>query len=65
MITEFTVVHHAFGNVDVVRQFDGEAYFWDLFDDAGDCLNEGDAFYTKPTEREVKEYLTRSLLSQE
>ncbi len=59
MTTEFTVEVPGVGKVDVDRQSDGqdangnEQFFWDLFDEAGSCLNEGNPFWTKPTENEV------------
>lgn len=54
---EFGVQTPDIGEVDVVKQFDGESYFWDLFNDAGDCLNEGNPFWTKPTKKEVLDFL--------
>lgn len=53
--TEFTVDVPGIGKVDVVRQMEEgtDEPFWDLFDQAGCCLNEGNIFWTKPTKNNV------------
>lgn len=57
--TEFTIEVPGVGKVDVVRQDNGlgddgkQEYFWDFFDHSGTCLNEGNAFWSKPTKKEV------------
>ena len=55
-ITEFSVETPEYGKVDVDRQFDGQDDFWDLFDVDGFCINEGNPFFTKPTEEQVLEF---------
>lgn len=50
-----------FGDVDVVEQNDAGERFWDLFGSAGECLNEGHPFWTKPTRRAVEQFLSRQL----
>ena len=65
--TEFTVDVPGVGKVDVVRQDDGDddngkpQYFWDLFDQAGSCLNEGSCFWTKPTKKEVVDFFKQNV----
>lgn len=47
-----------YGLVDVVCQTDVENnIFYDLFDDHGSCLNEGNVFYEMPTKEEVLTFL--------
>ena len=58
MKTEFTINVPRVGNVDVVRQLEDKTNepFWDLFDCDGNCLNEGDPFWTKPTRKDVFDF---------
>ena len=58
MTTEFSVEVPNVGKVDVDRQNDGQDDFWDLFDQDGFCLNEGNPFFTLPTEKEVIDFVT-------
>ena len=64
--TEFSVKVPVIGKVDVVRQDDGTdasgnpEYFWDLFDSNGTCLNEGNAFYERPSRKEVLDFLSQT-----
>lgn len=57
--TEFTVDVPEVGKVDLVRYYDGDdgegnpQFFWDLYDQNGTCLNEGTAFWAKPTKTEI------------
>jgi len=46
--------------VDVIEQeeVDTGDPFYDLFDEDGSCLNEGDIFWEQPTLEEVKAYLS-------
>jgi len=57
MKTKFTVKIDGIGEIDVVRQNDGEDTFYDLFDETGCCLNEGSPYWTLPTRREVVQVL--------
>jgi hypothetical protein len=57
MKTEFTVDVPTIGKVDVVVQGEGEDTFWDLFEaDTGNCLNEGQPLWTKPTDEDVLDF---------
>ena len=49
--------------IDVYGCWDGETPeneydFYDIYDQDGICLNEGDPWFEKPTEADVEEYLT-------
>ena len=65
MKTEFTVEVPGVGKVDVVRQENGIGedekmeYFWDFFDHRGTCLNEGNAFWSKPTKKDVLTFFSK------
>ena len=61
MVTVASYHVPGFGRVDVVEQNDGDDRFWDLFASSGECLNEGDSFWRKPTRREVEEFLAPQL----
>jgi hypothetical protein len=61
MITVASYHVPGFGRVDVVEQNDGDDLFWELFASSGECLNEGDPFWGKPTRREVEEFLALQL----
>jgi hypothetical protein len=50
-----------FGTVDIVEQKDAGDRFWDLFGASGECLNEGNPFWRKPTRSEVEEFLAQKL----
>ena len=63
MKTIKTVYVGNFGNVDVVEQKDENSdVFFDLFDDKGNCLNEGDIFWDEPTDDDVNNYVTANYL---
>ena len=36
---------------------ENEYEFYDLYDEDGNCLNEGDPWYERPTEQDVEQYL--------
>jgi hypothetical protein len=61
MITVASYRVLGFGDVNVVEQNGAGDRFWDLFASSGECLNEGNPFWRKPTRREVEEYLSRQL----
>lgn len=61
MRTTKTVYVGNFGMVDIDYQEDGE--FWDLFDSNGGCLNEGNPFWTEPTDEEVNHFICANYLT--
>lgn len=61
MITVASYHVPGFGPVDIVEQKDAGDCFWDLFAASGECLNEGNPFWTKPTRSELEEFLAPKL----